>query len=125
MTWLVDSVLSQCCLLVSQDTFDELRNVIECFVKRGYVTVQESSEFLASIVETVEWIKILESIKVCRDPKDDKFLELSVGGKADYLITGDQDLLVFHQFRDTKIITPKDFKGLYHHSYLPISQGDK
>lgn len=105
----VDYALKSCKLLISQGCFDELRNVIERFVKKGFVTIQESAEFLGSIVEVAEWIKIIEPIKACRDPKDDKFLELAVNGQAEYLITGDQDLLVLHPFRKTQILTVKDF----------------
>ncbi|MCA6518021.1 MAG: putative toxin-antitoxin system toxin component, PIN family [Pseudanabaena sp. M110S1SP2A07QC] len=47
-----------------------------------------------------------------RYPKDDKFLELAVNGKADYLITGDKDLLVLHPFRDIEIINPSDFLNI-------------
>ncbi len=96
-------------VLVSQDTFDELRHVIERFVKHGYVTVQEASEFLGSIVEASEWVKILETVQACRDPRDNKFLELAVNGQAEYLITGDKDLLVLHPFKETKILSTKDF----------------
>ena len=49
---------------------------------------------------------------ICRDAKDDKFLEVAVNGKADYLITGDRDLLVLHLFRDIQIITPAAFLEL-------------
>ena len=73
------------------------------------LTVQESSEFLGAIIEVAEWVKILETVKACSDPKDDKFLELAVNGKAEYLITGDKDLLVLHPFNDTKIISTKEF----------------
>lgn len=106
---IVDFSIHSGCLLLSQDTFDEIRNVIERFVKRGFVTVRESSEFLGSLVEAAEWIKILETVQECCDPKDDKFLELAVNGQAEYLITGDQDLLVLHPFRKTHILTAKDF----------------
>jgi putative PIN family toxin of toxin-antitoxin system len=105
----VHTALDSGVVLFSQDTFDELRNIIERFVKRGYVTAQEASEFLGSIVEVTEWVKILETIQACRDPKDDKFLELAVNGQAEYLITGDKDLLVLHPFRETKILSTKDF----------------
>ncbi|NJN72953.1 MAG: putative toxin-antitoxin system toxin component, PIN family [Limnothrix sp. RL_2_0] len=49
---------------------------------------------------------------VSRDPKDNKFLELAVDGNADYLITGDQDLLILHPFQKTQIITPAQFLKL-------------
>ena len=44
--------------------------------------------------------------QVCRDPKDDKFLELAVNGAAQLIITGDADLLALHPFRRTEILTP-------------------
>ena len=53
-----------------------------------------------------------EELKAGRDHKDDKFLEVAVNGKADYLITGDRDVLVLHPFRDVQIITPATFLEL-------------
>ena len=43
------------------------------------------------------------------DPKDDKFLELAVNGKADFLVTGDHDLQVLHPFRGIPILAPRMF----------------
>ncbi len=102
-----------CTLLISQETFDELQSIIERFVKRGYVTIQEASEFLVSMVELAEWIKILETVQVCRDPKDDKFLELAVNGQAGFLITGDEDLLSLRSFKDTMILSASDFIKIF------------
>ena len=109
MTQVVHTAFNHGTLLVSQDTFDELRNVIERFVKRQYVTFREASELLGSVVEIAVWVKILETVQACRDPKDDKFLELAVNGQADYLVTGDKDLLVLHPFKETKILSASDF----------------
>jgi putative PIN family toxin of toxin-antitoxin system len=47
-----------------------------------------------------------------RDPHDDMFLEICVASHADYLITGDEDLLSLKTIESTKIITPKQFLGL-------------
>jgi predicted nucleic acid-binding protein len=46
---------------------------------------------------------------VCRDPDDDKLLEIAVAGNADCLVTGDQDLLILHPFQGVPIITPAAF----------------
>ena len=54
-------------------------------------------------------IAVSSRIELCRDPKDNKFLELAADGQADYLITGDQDLLVLHPFQATQIFTPAQF----------------
>ena len=42
---------------------------------------------------------ITERVAACRDPKDDKFLELAVNGRADLIVSGDADLLVLDTFR--------------------------
>ena len=52
---------------------------------------------------------VTENIEACRDPKDDKFLELAVSGNADYIITGDDDLLELNPFQNVKIITSREF----------------
>src|ERR1700722_9497369 len=49
------------------------------------------------------------TINACRDPKDDKFLELAVTAGASCIITGDQDLLVLHPFDSVQILSAADF----------------
>ena len=56
-----------------------------------------------------EAVAINERIVACRDPTDDKFLELAVNGAADFIVSGDADLLTLHPFRDIPIITPAAF----------------
>jgi predicted nucleic acid-binding protein len=48
-------------------------------------------------------------IKACRDPKDDMYLELALSGKAECIITNDEDLLSLHPFENIPIITPKEY----------------
>ncbi|MHB1335480.1 MAG: putative toxin-antitoxin system toxin component, PIN family [Candidatus Humimicrobiaceae bacterium] len=52
------------------------------------------------------------NIKVCRDPDDNKILDLAVFSGADYIITGDKDLLSLGKYKDIIIITPADFINL-------------
>ena len=52
---------------------------------------------------------ISERIAACRDPTDDKFLELGVNGRANLIVSGDADLLALNPFRDIAIVTPADF----------------
>ncbi|MGC2743605.1 MAG: putative toxin-antitoxin system toxin component, PIN family [Candidatus Angelobacter sp.] len=56
-----------------------------------------------------EWIDVNVQIKACRDPKDNKFLEVAVSGKATHLITGDSDLLVLDPFQGIRILPPQEF----------------
>ena len=52
---------------------------------------------------------ITERIAACRDPTDDKFLELAVNRRADSIVSGDADLLALNPFRDIPIVTPAAF----------------
>jgi len=62
--------------------------------------------WLESVVAAAELVPIIEQIVACRDPKDDKFLELAVDGHADFIVSGDADLLTLNPFRGIPIITP-------------------
>jgi len=104
----VRMIIDHCHLLVSQATMDEFATVLNRVQSKGFVKQNEALALIHAYKELVEWVPIIERVTECRDPKDDKFLELAVNGKAGYIITGDQDLLVLHPFRDTKILNPKD-----------------
>ncbi len=56
-----------------------------------------------------ETVPYAERVTACRDPTDDKFLELAVNGRADLIISGDADLLVLNPFRGIAIMTPAAF----------------
>ena len=61
------------------------------------------------IFSKAEMVAIVERIAACRDPTDDKFLELAVNGRADLIVSGDADLLVLDTFLGIPIITPAAF----------------
>jgi uncharacterized protein len=56
-----------------------------------------------------KFVEISPSIHAGRDPKEDRFLELAVDGRADAIVTGDRDLLVLHPFRGIAILTPAGY----------------
>jgi uncharacterized protein len=96
-------------LLISAATLAEVDEVLRRPKFSKYAAEDERLEFLAALVREAEIVEITESITDCRDPKDNKFLELAVCGKAGYIISGDADLLVLHPFRGVSILTPRDF----------------
>jgi predicted nucleic acid-binding protein len=51
----------------------------------------------------------MHTVRDCRDPKDDKLLELALSGRADLILTGDEDLLVLHPWRGVSILTPSAY----------------
>ena len=104
-----DAATARSKVLVSAATIAELDDVLRRPKFNKYVSEDQRLEFLAALVQSAEMVEITESIRECRDPKDDKFLELASSGNANFLLTGDADLLALHPFRGTAIISPADF----------------
>jgi putative PIN family toxin of toxin-antitoxin system len=96
-------------ILLSLATFTELSEVLGRSKFDRYVTQDEREEFLQKLLDEGTVIEVGEAIRECRDPKDDKFLELAVSGAASCLVTGDKDLLVLNPFRGIPILTPSQF----------------
>ena len=66
-------------------------------------------EWISSLLAAAELVPINERVTACRDPKDDKFLELAVNGQADMIVSGDSDLLALNPFQDIPIVPPAIF----------------
>jgi uncharacterized protein len=95
-------------LLKSLATEEQLFEV----VARPYFTSlidPETQAWLRKLMGAAELVAITERIRACRDPTDDKFLELAVNGRADLIVSGDGDLLVLNPFRKIAIVTPAAF----------------
>jgi uncharacterized protein len=96
-------------LLVSQSTMSELADVLAHPKFDRYVTVEQRLQFIRLIAQTAKFIPIIQTIRECRDPKGDKFLEVAWNGQADMIVTGDADLLAMNPWRDKKILAPSDY----------------
>ena len=105
----LETALGQEVLLLSRQTRGELVDVLYRPRLQQYVVESEREGILGRIEVRSKRIEIREPIAVCRDPKDDKFLNVAVYGQADFLVSGDQDLLVLHPFRGISILTPAAF----------------
>jgi putative PIN family toxin of toxin-antitoxin system len=104
-----DILLDKGTVLVSVPVLLELADVLNRPKFDKYVTHDERMRFMVSFLKVAEIIEINETITACRDPKDDMLLELAVSGNADFLVTGDKDLLVLNPFRGAQILTPREF----------------
>lgn len=96
-------------ILISRPVIEELENVLLRPKFDRYLDRDDRDQFLYAFVQAGTLIEIDEEIRACRDPRDDKLLELAVCGKADCLITGDEDLLVLNPFRSIPVMTPAEF----------------
>lgn len=98
-------------LLLSLDVLAELVAVLGRPQFRRYVTEEEVRTFLAALTREAVLVDVHMHIAKCRDPKDDKFLELALSGHATHIVTGDSDLLALHPFEGIPIVTPQAFLG--------------
>jgi len=79
------------------------------FLKYRNFSVEQISEVLDYYYENSVLVTSLFTVSKSRDPKDNKFLELAKTVRADYLITGDKDLLVLKDFEGCRILKPSEF----------------
>lgn len=96
-------------LLMSESIWLELEQVLARPKFNRYITPEERNDFLMDLSETVQFIDVNQQINECRDPKDNKYLELAISGKAECIVTGDDDLLVLNPFRRIEILTVQEF----------------
>ena len=101
-------------IVISESVVSEFSEVI--FRKKFdkyFLTDDERLEAIDQI--EINALIFFPSIKIsaCRDPKDNKFLELAVTAGASCMVSGDQDLLILHPFKNIPILSPEDFLKLF------------
>ena len=104
-----DKALDGGSILISVPVLLELAEVLGRPKLNKYLLEEERMRFLISLLKAAELVEVTERVAVCRDAKDDKFLELAVSSRADCIVSGDADLLTLNPFRGIPIITPADF----------------
>lgn len=105
----VDHAIVHDRILASDATLMELADVLGRAKFDPYVTIAERQDFLRLFDRIAERVEVVRTVRACRDPKDDKFLELAVEGEAEIIVTGDADLLALNPFQGISILTPVHF----------------
>lgn len=96
-------------ILYSDATLAELFSILQRPKFTKYIDTEDIEGLSVRINSLWNFIPILKQIQLCRDSKDDKFLELALNGKASHLITGDKDLLILHPFQNIPVLNPRTF----------------
>jgi uncharacterized protein len=96
-------------LLFSRDLLEEFITVVNRPKLSKYFSKSDVADLLDTIDQVAVYIEVTSEISECRDPKDNFLLALAVDGNADYLLTGDKDLLVLGEIGKTNIMTISDF----------------
>jgi putative PIN family toxin of toxin-antitoxin system len=100
---------NECHLVASVETLSEFFEVLHRTKFDKYIDLPTRLRFFDAYQERILLIDIRYSVTDCRNPKDDKFLNLALSANARYLITGDPDLLILHPYYQTQILTPAQF----------------
>src|SRR5579863_2355484 len=96
-------------LLVSDATMNELADVLARPKFDRYISLEDRQQFLRLLGRLAEFVPIVYPVRECRDPKDDKFLEAALNGKAGLILTGDADLLALHPWQGIAILPPAQY----------------
>jgi len=99
-------------LLISLPTYNEFCDVFIRNKFDKFISIELRMEIINEFRNVAGFTEVTETITACRDPKDNKFLELAVAAKATCIITGDDDLLVLHPFRGIPIVNASDFLNM-------------
>jgi putative PIN family toxin of toxin-antitoxin system len=99
-------------LLFSKKLFQEIDNTIHKRKFCNCIDLVQYKNFILFLQKNTEMVEVQSFIDICRDPKDNFLLALAKDGGADYLITGDKDLLTLKQYGKTKIVTVTEFENM-------------
>jgi putative PIN family toxin of toxin-antitoxin system len=105
----VDKAWREGTTLLSEATWAELQAVLRRAKFAPYIQPGTLEPYLEKVLSIAELVPITSSIRACRDARDDKFLEVAVDGRADAIVSGDQDLLALDPFRGIAILAPADY----------------
>ena len=103
---------SQVIVLFSDALFCELVEVLKRPKLKKYFSETAIENLVTLLYEKVDLIEINYHLKDCRDAKDSFLLDLAVSGRANHLVTGDENLLILNPFQDIEIISYQHFQNL-------------
>ena len=97
--------------LFCEELINEVQVTITKLKLRKYFSDADNAleEMLVTFDPYIQFVEVKSHVTVCRDNADNFLLALSKDGKADFLVTGDKDLLSIRKFEKTNIITFNDF----------------
>jgi putative PIN family toxin of toxin-antitoxin system len=98
-------------IVITEQLLTEIRTVTNREKLKKYFPQENVNEFIGLLETIAEKVVIKPTHFINRDPKDNFLLDLIDFSKADYLVTGDKDLLELNPFKTAQILTPKQFEN--------------
>lgn len=102
----VEKAVTNAQLVATTATLRELLTKLHSPKFDRYVRRERRDALVERLASLVEIVDVLQRIRASRDPTDDAFLEAAVNGRADVIVSGDNDLLDLNPFRGIVILTP-------------------
>lgn len=104
----------KCTILYSNETIMEIIDVLgrDKFRLKYHILPDDISALINLIRLRGEVVIPKQRVADCRDPKDDKFLDVALSGDVDCLVSGDLDLLSMNPYRSIPIISPAEFLAM-------------
>jgi putative PIN family toxin of toxin-antitoxin system len=99
-------------LVFSEELLDEFLEVIQRPKFKKYFSNSDIRAVIDTIDEFADFIVVETTTIICRDIKDNFLLSLAKDGNADFLLTGDNDLLELKEFEGAKIMTISEFLNI-------------
>lgn len=94
---------------VSEAVLAELLDVLDRPRLARFIDPELRAELVGQLDTLGVFFAPTEVVADCRDPKDDKYLELALVAAAGLIVSGDTDLLVLHPWRGVRILRPAEY----------------
>lgn len=105
--------MTQTIIIITCD--EQIQELIEVFDTpkiQKYFSREQVVEFFELLDESSEKVTIETKVDLCRDLKDNYLISLAIDSNANFLITGDKDLLVLNKVKNTQMIKFSDFEKM-------------
>jgi putative PIN family toxin of toxin-antitoxin system len=96
-------------IALSDPVLAEIAEVLSRPKFAAVLTAARRQEVLELLAAGSQWFDPQERVAECRDPGDDKYLELAVAAAASAIVSSDLDLLALDAWRGIRILRPADF----------------
>jgi uncharacterized protein len=102
-------------LVYSQTILEELveKLALPRIANKYHLTEEVIKNFVAVLIRYGERVEPDRKVDICRDPEDNMVIEAALAGDAEFVITGDEDLLVLQQYETVSFLTPGQFLAIF------------
>lgn len=99
-------------LYLSEPVLEEIQEVLHRPKFHRYIGEQRAHDILALLLAGAHFVTPMMTVRACRDPADDKYLELALTAGAHAIVTGDRDLLSMSPWRGIRILNATDYVAM-------------